>query len=212
MPNQKAAAPGARSLARSGVHKGLESRASLLDRVRLEGSKFVHVAGVPYSAQRELQRDRNKVDHVLITLAAGEFGQLAAAVNTFSWLNGNAGFDPRVRLGVVASTWSETPPVGIEETSGFDYAEIEAREQVEFLFQDQELLAARLIAKTRAAVRIELWGELYARRTIGIHQIHSRRASNAMPMEVRNRDGALKFYYREQNAAELFLFKFDGQI
>jgi hypothetical protein len=28
---------------------------------------------------------------------------------------------------------------------------------------------------------------------------------------VKNRDGALKLYYPQDNAAEAFLFKFDGQ-
>ena len=60
-------------------------------------------------------------------------------------------------------------------------------------------------------MRAEVWGELHAKEFLGVRQIHSRRRSDAVEEDLRNRDGALKFYYPEENAAELFLFKYAGQ-
>ena len=70
--------------------------------------------------------------------------------------------------------------------------------------------AALLIARTRAAVRIEVWGELYRRGHLGLHQIHSRRASCAVSTDLIGHDGALRFYLPE-GKAEMFLFKYCGQ-
>lgn len=42
-------------------------------------------------------------------------------------------------------------------------------------------------------------------------KIHSRRASCAVPGDLRGRDGALRFYFESGQATELFLFKFCGQ-
>jgi hypothetical protein len=171
----------------------------------------VHLTGVPYSARGEVHADPRRADHVLITVAVPPFGPFIIAVNTFSRLNANAGFDPRVRLGIVPSIWKQKPEPALEENAIFDYAPIEAAQPLAFEKLAPEELTARLVERTRAAVRIEVWGELYARPLLGVHQIHSRRASHAMPHSLRNRDGALRFIYLENNAAELLLFKFDGQ-
>jgi hypothetical protein len=63
----------------------------------------------------------------------------------------------------------------------------------------------------KAAVRAEVWGDLYARDHLGVHQIHSRRRSAVVNTDFKARDGALKLYYAQDNLAELFLFKFAGQ-
>ena len=63
----------------------------------------------------------------------------------------------------------------------------------------------------KAAIRAEVWGELYATDHIGVHQVHSRRASCAVTTDLKSRDGALKLYYPQDNLAEAFLFKFCGQ-
>jgi hypothetical protein len=76
---------------------------------------------------------------------------------------------------------------------------------------EREALFNLLNERAKRAVRAELWGELYASETLGIRQIHCRRTSHGFADDTRNRDGALKFYYADANAAELFLFKFDGQ-
>ena len=70
-----------------------------------------------------------------------------------------------------------------------------------------------LVEKAESAVRIEIWGELYARKKMGLHQIHSRRASCAVPEDKVGSDGALKFFFEADpdRFAELLLFKFCGQ-
>lgn len=188
-----------------------DARTLLFERIRTSAPKFVHVTGVPYFVDREAANDPTRVDHVLITFEAPPFGRLIAAVNTLSRLNRDAGFDGRVRLGIIRSTWTDKPIPGLEECPGLDYAKLVKGENVTFEPYERDPLADLLIAKAKAAVRVEVWGELYGRSAIGIHQIHSRRASTAVATDVKNRDGALKLYYAEENAAELFLFKFDGQ-
>jgi len=76
---------------------------------------------------------------------------------------------------------------------------------------EPDALAELLLERGKRAVRVEVWGDLYARDHLGVHQIHSRRASCAVSIDLKGRDGAIKFYYAEENAAELFLFKFCGQ-
>src|SRR3954467_15643674 len=86
-----------------------------LERIRSWSPKFVHAVGVPYWAEPEPERDESKIDHVWITFEAPPLGRLRAILNTRSRLNQNAGFDPRVRVGKVRSTWIETPQRGVEE-------------------------------------------------------------------------------------------------
>ena len=66
------------------------------------------------------------------------------------------------------------------------------------------------MAGARAALRIEAWGELYRAQHLGLHQIHSRRASCAVKTDLIGRDGAIRFYLRD-GKAEMFLFKYCGQ-
>ena len=75
---------------------------------------------------------------------------------------------------------------------------------------EHEPLTELLVTKAKTAVRAEVWGELYAKDHLGIHQIHCRRASCAVTTDLKGRDGALKLYYAD-NTSELFLFKFCGQ-
>jgi hypothetical protein len=64
--------------------------------------------------------------------------------------------------------------------------------------------------KTQAGL-IEAWGAPYHRAQPGLHQIHSRRASSAVPEDLRGRDGAVRFYFDEDQRSELALLKFSGQ-
>ena len=188
-----------------------DARALLFERIRTTPAKFVHVRGVPYTVAIEESNDPLKIDHVWLTLEVPPFGRLRAAINTVSRINRDAGFDPRVRVGIVRSAYTEKPATGLEECSGQDYARIEATQKIEYEPYEREALAEMLVTKMKAAVRVEVWGELYARDHLGIHQIHSRRASSAVPRDYKNRDGALKLYYPTENLAELMLFKFCGQ-
>jgi hypothetical protein len=174
-------------------------------------ARFVHFTGVPYWAESETHRDPAKIDHVFITFHAPPYGAVVAAVNTLSRLNRDAGFDGRVRLGILHSHWEEKPEPGLDEHSGLSYAALERETPVVFEPRPHEELAALLLEKTRAASRMEVWGELYARPNLGVHQIHSRSASCAVPVHLKNRDGALKFFFESGRRAETLLFKFDGQ-
>jgi hypothetical protein len=188
-----------------------DARAILFDRIRTSPPKFVHLVGVPYFVEVEPETDPGKVDHVWITLEVPPFGRLRLAVNTISRLNRDGGFDARVRVGIVRSIYTEKPPPGLEECPGLDYAKIEAKQNVFYETFEHEALAELLVTKAKSAIRAEVWGELYARDHIGLHQIHCRRASCAVKLDLKSRDGALKLYYAVENAAELLLFKFCGQ-
>lgn len=166
--------------------------------------------GVPYAAQVEPETDPLRIDHVWITVEAPPFGRLRIVVNTLSRLNRDAGFDPRIRLGIIRSTWPEKPTPGLVECPGHSYEKLEAESNVFYETFTHDQLTELLLVKARTAIRVEVWGDLYARDHLGIHQIHSRRASNAVPQDVWNRDGALGFFYPD-GTAELLLFKFDGQ-
>ena len=187
-----------------------DARTLLYEKIRTTPAKFVHVTGVPYVVELEKSDDPLRVDHIWLTLEVPPFGRLRAAVNTLSRLNRDAGFDPRVWVGIVPGTWDEKPETGLVEEHGQDYGMIEATLKVAYEPMEHDALAELLMTKAKSAVRAEVWGELYARDHLGIHQIHSRRASCAVATDLKNRDGGLKFYYADQTS-ELFLFKFCGQ-
>jgi hypothetical protein len=69
-----------------------------------------------------------------------------------------------------------------------------------------------LVEKSSRAIFVEAWGALYLRDRLGIHQVHSRRASCSVRTDYVGRDGAVRFYYRENTAAEMLLFKYCGQV
>lgn len=188
-----------------------DARTLLFERIRTSPPKFVHVVGVPYFIEAEPATDPLKADHVWITFEAPPFGRLMASVNTTSKIAREVGIDSRVRLGIIRSTWSEKPAPALAEIDGLDYAKLEHGRNVFYETYEQQALSDLLVARARTAIRLEVWGELYARIHIGIHQIHSRRASLAVPQDITHRDGALKLYYAEENVAETFLFKFAGQ-
>ena len=187
-----------------------DARTLLFEKIRTSPAKFVHVTGVPYVVELEAHNDPEHVDHVWITLEVPPFGRIRAVVNTFSRLNRMAGCDSRVRVAIVTSPWEEKPQAGLVEERGQDYSLLEAVVQPIYEPMEQEVLAALLMQKAKAALRAEVWGDLYARDHLGVHQIHCRRASQAVPLDLKNRDGALKLYYSDQTA-DLFLFKFFGQ-
>ena len=187
-----------------------DARTLLFERIRTRPAKFVHVRGVPYTVTHEVAENPEDADHIHLTMEVPPFGRLRAAVNTFSRLNRAAGADSRIRMGIVAAPYEKKPEPGLEELPGQDYAQLEAILPISCEFYEREALAELLMEKMKRAVRAEVWGELYARDHLGIHQIHSRRASCAVPLDLRNRDGALKLYYPD-GLSELLLFKFCGQ-
>src|SRR4051812_24569685 len=189
-----------------------DARALLFERIRTSPPKFVHVRGVPYTVAVEQNEDPSKIDHVYLNVEVPPFGRLRVAINTLSRICRDARFDPRMRVGIIQSTYTEKPQPSLEECNGLDYAKQDEKHGVKYEVYEQEALTEMLVTKMKAAIRAEIWGELYARDHLGIHQVHSRKASKAVPLDVPNRDGALKLYYPQDNAAEAFLFKFDGQV
>lgn len=173
-------------------------------------SLYVRAIGIPYDVVIEPHRDDTRVDHVWMTVEVPPCGRLRLSVNTLSRLNRDAGFDPRIRLGVVRSTYASKPEPVLEEHHPLDYSVIDAMEHVEYETMEHDPLEEMLIEKGRRAVRIEAWGELYIREHLGIHQLHSRRASCAVTTDYIGKDGALKLYYPDMTA-ELLLMKFCGQ-
>jgi hypothetical protein len=188
-----------------------DARALLFERIRTSPPKFVHVRGVPYTVAAEESDDPLKIDHVFLNVEVPPFGRLRVAVNTLSRLSRDEGGDARIRVGIIRSTYTEKPAPSLEECAGLDYAKQDEKHGVVYEAYEHPALMEMLVGKMKIAIRAEIWGELYARDHLGIHQVHSRRASKAVPQDVPNRDGALKLYYPQDNATEAFLFKFDGQ-
>ncbi len=171
----------------------------------------MHVAGAPLAFAAETDRVPANIDHFWITIGIGGNEPLRIALSTHSRQNAAAGFDPRVRVGVIASVWQELPPAGMESCRGLNYQEIEAVEPVTFLEYERPALEGLLAEKAGRALFIEAWGELYVRNQLGIHQVHSRRASCSVPQDYIGRDGAIRFYFGPAATADMLLFKYCGQ-
>ena len=151
------------------------------------------------------------IDHFWITIGLGTGEPIRIALSTHSRQNAAAGFDPRMRLGIIPSTWNELPPAGVEKSPGMDYRVIDATSAVVYAECERPKLEILLADKSKRAVFIEAWGELYVRTHVGIHQVHSMRASCSVPRDFAGRDGAIRFYFTEGKLAELLLFKYCGQ-
>src|SRR5688572_5758346 len=92
-----------------------DARALLVARIRSSPPQFVHIAGAVTHAQLEPAANPDEVDHVWVTMNVPPFGRIRAAINTISRISRASGFDARVRLGIVRSTWSELPAAGLHE-------------------------------------------------------------------------------------------------
>ncbi len=171
----------------------------------------MHIAGTPVAYAAEVDRVPANIDHFWITVAIGTLEPVRIALSTHSRQNAAAGFDPRVRVGIVASTWSALPAKGMTGSRGLDYQEIEAITPVTCIEYERPALETLLSEKAGRALFIEAWGELYVRNHLGIHQVHSRRASCSVRQDHTGRDGALRFFYGDNAAAEMLLFKYCGQ-
>jgi len=172
----------------------------------------VHLAGVPIAFAAETDRVPANIDHFWITIGIGGNEPIRIALSTHSRQNAAAGFDPRVRVGVVVSAWQKLPPPEMVGCRGLDYHEIEAAAPVAYIEYERPALETLLEEKAGRAIFIEAWGELYVRNHLGIHQVHSRRASCSVPQDYTGRDGAIRFYFGGEGAAEMLLFKYCGQL
>ena len=174
--------------------------------------EFLLGAGEPIGFQVESDIDSRKIDHVWVTIHAGRFGPLRVSINTYSLKHAADGFDPRMRVGVLTSSWSELPASGIFPVAGLDYVELERAQAIGYREMERTALETMLKARADRAIFVEAWGAFYRRDRLGIHQVHSRRASCSVRTDYVGRDGALRFYYREDSAAEMLLFKYCGQV
>ena len=172
---------------------------------------MVRVAGEPVAFAAEIDNVASNIDHFWITIRMGDLGPLRIALSTHSRQNAAAGFDPRLRVGLIATTWQGLPAAGMVDSPGLDYARLEAETPVRFVEYERPALEALLTEKTRRAIFIEAWGELYVRTHLGLHQVHSRRASCSVLSDYVGRDGAIRFYFRD-GTAEMLLFKYCGQV
>ena len=174
--------------------------------------EFVVVAGELTGFEKEAVADPDKVDHFWITIRAGHFGQLRISISTWSLKHAADGFDPRMRVGIFSSTWSELPASGVFPSAGLNYADFERASPIVYREMERPALEELLAATAGRAIFVEAWGALYLRDRLGIHQVHSRRASCSVRSDYVGRDGAVRFFYREDSASELFLFKYCGQV
>jgi len=165
---------------------------------------------VPVGVRSEEQRDPSRIDHVWLTIDTGIVEHLVISINTLSLRNGDAGFDPRVRVGFVRDEWDTLPPRTLEACDHFDYGEIEATHNVYCEAMDRVDIERRLLELGSGACSVEVWGAPYRNHGIGLHQIHSRRASCAVAGDIAGKDGALRFYGPDRSRL-LMLFKFCGQ-
>src|SRR3982751_2768757 len=84
--------------------------------------QYVHVAGEVATVAVETDSDPRKIDHVWLTLRAGEVGRVQVSLSTCSRQSAAVGFDPRISLGTVVSSWRELPSAGLAVAEGLDYA------------------------------------------------------------------------------------------
>ena len=176
----------------------------------LHHDDLVHVAGIPITFAAEIDPVPANIDHFWITLGLGTGEPIRISLSTHSRQSAAAGFDPRIRLGIVAAPWTELPSPGLVKSSGLDYAAIEHATPVTYVEYARPALEVLLADKAQRATFIEAWGELYIRTHIGIHQVHGMRASCSVARDLTGRDGAIRFFFPDRTA-ELLLFKYCGQ-
>jgi hypothetical protein len=172
---------------------------------------LVHLVGDHPKAHAELPDHKISPDHVWISIDPGFSQRFMISVNTYSIRNGQAGFDPRVRLGILRGTWGRLPERGVTECHHFSYDDIPGIGEVDFRPLERVFLEQMLLDRAHQAILLEAWGTPYLREVPGIHQIHSRKASCAVPETGHGNDGALRFYFHEERRMEMLLFKFCGQ-
>lgn len=179
--------------------------------LKLRHGELVHAAGIPIAFAAETDRVPANIDHFWITIGTGTGEPIRIALSTHSRQNAAAGFDPRMRVAIVASVWTELPPPGLVKSQGLDYRQVEATSSMTYTEYDRPVLETMLTEKTGRAIFIEAWGELYVRNHLGIHQVHSMRASCSVLRDFVGRDGAIRFYFSDART-ELLLFKYCGQL
>ncbi|MBE2203655.1 MAG: hypothetical protein IAE94_04915 [Chthoniobacterales bacterium] len=176
---------------------------------RLPSAELIRVVGRILGAEVEKHPNPREIDHLWIRIQAD--GEVVLSINTSSKRNRLAGFDARIRVGVIRGEWEVLPPSGTWVCASNDYAELESQTNVFFEHYEREPLENLLLDRCRRACLVEVWGAPFRRQVSGVHQIHCRWASCAVPESLHGRDGAVKFYFQAGQVTEHFLFKFCGQ-
>lgn len=80
---------------------------------------FVRVAGELISYTIETDNDPINIDHFWIDISSGNHGLVRISLNTYSRSHAKANFDPRMRVAVFQSTWTELPSPGMYPPASF---------------------------------------------------------------------------------------------
>jgi len=169
------------------------------------------VAGAVAKFEIENSPREENIDHVYATVDAGLQKPVILSLNTLSFRNRVAGHDPRIRLGTLRWRWTLLPARGLYPLEFFDYESVELIENVEYRVVERTAMEEFFALRCANCRRIEAWGVPYHRAQPGLHQIHSRRASSGVATDLRGHDGAVRFYFDEDQHSELVLLKFAGQ-
>ena len=175
---------------------------------------LVLACGDSLEARPELSRREENIDHVWISMDCGIGPRITVSVNTRSLHNARAGADSRVRIGRVRGTAKHLPPRGAKILPSFDYGAFEAANNIFYEHMERRVAEAFLLEICRRSIRMEAWGAPYRRGEVeGLHQVHSRRASCAVPRDLQGLDGGLKFFREAEGEYEwtVVLTKFCGQ-
>ncbi len=179
--------------------------------IAFPSTPLVRVVGSVVDVELENSAREENIDHVFVTLDARLGTPVTLSLNTLSFRNRVAGHDPRIRLGTLRWRWTHLPPRGLYPLGFFDYETVELLENVEYHVLDRTGMEEYFTLHCANCRLVEAWGVPYQRVRPGIHQIHSRRASAAVHEDLRGRDGAVRFYFDEDQRSELALLKFTGQ-
>jgi hypothetical protein len=172
---------------------------------------MARVVGEVVRFDLENSQRADNIDHVFVAVEAGLQVPVNLSLNTLSFRNRVAGHDPRIRLGVLNWRWTHLPARGLYPLEFFDYDTVELIENVEYRILDRPAMEEYFSLHCANCRRIEAWGVPYHRAQPGLHQIHSRRSSASVPTDLRGHDGAVRFYFDEDQRVELALLKFAGQ-
>lgn len=171
----------------------------------------MRVAGTVSGFQIENSQREENIDHVFVTVDAGLSLPIVLSLNTLSFRNRVAGHDPRIRLASLRWRWTRLPARGLYPLESFDYDTVELLENAEYRVLGRTEMEEYFALHCANCRLIEAWGVAYHRAQPGLHQIHSRRASCAVLEDLRGRDGAVRFYFDNDQRSELALLKFCGQ-
>ena len=69
----------------------------------------MRAVGNPQRVESERDDDPSRVDHVWLALDVPPIGRLNVAINTLSHYNRDAGFDERIRLGILSAKYTRRP-------------------------------------------------------------------------------------------------------